>query len=132
MIKEKLLFVVHGGTIGDRRAGIIMQDHCLPIACSHRSYPGHGGAAAEAGICALWESMCEVEAFFAALGIGPGIEAGPGVGGQYNPPNGLYVYTIEYDAGADGGPDYEDLADDEWPGCAAERCAARPPGSWSR
>jgi len=118
MITEKLLFAVHEGTVGHNRAGIIMQDHCLPLACSHRSYPGHGGAASEAGIYACWEATGDVEEFFSALGIGPGIENGPGEANRYiPPPNGLYVYTVEYDPDADEWQEImmSDNRADEWP-----------------
>jgi hypothetical protein len=113
MITEKLLFAVHEGSVGNRRAGIIMSEHCLPIACSHGSWKGKDGDLphAEAGICACWESLTNAEEFFAALGFGSGIEAGYGSGER---PNGLYVYEVEYDDEGEM-PDYEDLGDDEWP-----------------
>lgn len=117
IIKEKLLFAVHEGSVGSRRAGIIMQDHCLPIACSHGSWASNDGDRphVEAGICACWEAANDVEEFFAVLGIGPGIEEGPGEANRHRPtPNGLWVYTVEYDTGTEL-PDYEGLGDDEWP-----------------
>jgi hypothetical protein len=37
-MKEKLLFAALGGSYKGQHAAIVMQDHCLPIACSQKSY----------------------------------------------------------------------------------------------
>lgn len=125
MIKEKLLFAVHAGSVSGHRVGIItgdpaidtsMQNHCLPIACSHGSWAGKDDDRlhAEAGICVCWESLTDVEEFFAALGFGDGIEGGPGA---TECPNGLYVYTVEYDPDATEWQEImvSDDRADEWP-----------------
>jgi len=98
---EKLLFAVHMGQVSGRPAGIIMAGHCLPIACSHSSYDGHGAPVAEDGIYACWESTTDADEFFGlgGIGLGEGIKAPrrpsvpdhPGVR-----PSGLYVYEVEY------------------------------------
>jgi len=80
-----------------------MNDHCLPIACSHASYVGAGIVnVAEFGFRALWESITDPEEFFGILNL-RSIEI-PGA-----MPNGLWVYTVEYDHTT---PDSED--DEGW------------------
>jgi len=105
-MKEKLLFAVHLGLVGDRPAGIIMQNHCLPIAFSHASWEGDDGRVhAEAGFAACWEATADVEEFFAYLGLSS-IENGllrPG--SKDVRPNGMHVYEVEYDE--------EGVSDDE-------------------
>ena len=105
MIQEKLLFAVHKGTVSGRSAGIIMNDHCLPIACSHVSYDNKKESpVAEFGFHALWESTANPEEFFGLLNLS-NIEGGPGEEDL----NGLYVYTVEYEYAT---PDPED--DEDW------------------
>jgi len=70
-MKEKLLFAAHGGTYKGHRAAIIMQEHCLPIACSHRSI------VAEVGLHACWEAHADTEEFFAHLCIDGIRDTGP-------------------------------------------------------
>jgi len=107
MIQEKLLFAVHKGSVSGRPAGIIMNDHCLPIACSHCSWDGNpnGAPYAELGFHSLWESTTNPEEFFDILGL-RSIEGGPG---EKNP-NGLWVYEVTY---AHATPDPED-DDESW------------------
>ena len=85
MTKEKLLFVVHRGTVSGRPAGIIGYNHALPIACSHSSLE------VESGIHALWEATTDVEEFFEWIGVSS-IEAF-----DDRNPSGLYVFEVEYD-----------------------------------
>lgn len=99
MEDEYLLLAAHEGSVGSQRAAIIMRDHCLPIALSHNSEQR------ESGIHACWESYCDVEDFFGALGIdnicrGMG-DADPQVGG-------LFVYALRYVEPA-GASDWEHL-----------------------
>lgn len=107
-MKEKLLFAAHGGHCCGRHAAIIMQDHCLPIACSRRSFDEHGPAV-EFGLHACWEATGNAEEFFEYLGIRA----------VYEPsntdklpdgwrPEGLYVYEASYD------DDIEPSEDDDW------------------
>ena len=100
MTDEKLLFAVHVGSVGSRLAGIIMQNHCLPIACSHPSWRKNGkdGPTSEAGLHALWEATADVEQFFGGFG-----QTG-GIGEKYyyrytmtdEGPGGLWVYEVSY------------------------------------
>jgi len=96
-MEEKLLFAVHEGTVGSRRAGIIMEGHCLPIACSHSDWaenPFHSPFS-EYGFSACWHSVSDVEEFFLnCLEMGEGIECGPG---SEERPSGLYVYEVDYE-----------------------------------
>ena len=103
------MFCAHGGQYDGRRAAIIMQNHCIPIACSHWSY-GERRAVAEFGIHACWEACMDVEDFFAHLGIEAVREPSSTVGLPDGwRPEGLYVYEIEYDeAGIDPS------ADEDW------------------
>lgn len=114
MVTEKLLFAVHEGSVGHNRVGIIMTGHCLPIACSHGSWDGCGGAHVESGIYACWEFLTDVEQFFTiALGLGDGIESGYG---SSDKPNGLYVYEVDYDPDDSAFMIHDDSAtDDMWP-----------------
>jgi len=96
LVHEKLLFAVHLGSVGSHNAGIIMSEHCLPIACSHSSWDGHGVPHVADGFCALWEATGNVEEFFELLGFGPGIESGMG---SKEKPNGLYVFEVTYETG---------------------------------
>lgn len=89
-IHETLLLCAHMGQYAGHRAGIIMAGHCLPIACSHSSWAGHGAPVAESGIYALWESTGDVEDFFECLGI-----HAVGVG-SHTRPSGLWVYQVAY------------------------------------
>jgi len=93
MTDEKLLFAVHVGTVGSRLAGIIMQNHCLPIACSHPSWRenGNDGPTSEAGLHALWEATADVEQFFEGFGQTGGIETMTD-----ERPGGLWVYEVSY------------------------------------
>jgi len=109
MIKEKLLFAALGGSYKGQQAAIIMQDHCLPIACSHKSY-GDNRAVAEFGLHACWEAHCNAEEFFAHLGIESIRDPSPSTKPNGWRPEGLYVYEVSYDESAVN-PD----ADDEWP-----------------
>jgi hypothetical protein len=87
MKTEKLLFVCHGGSVGNQPAGILIDGHCLPIAFSHDSWVegDRGEMKAEDGLMALWESTIDVEDFFETLGIG-------------NPEGGgLWIYEVSYD-----------------------------------
>jgi hypothetical protein len=97
IIVEKLLFAAHGGIIGDERGAIIMDDHCLPIACSRKAYDKKGGSL-EGGIHSCWESCCDAEEFFEYLGIagitGHGCSGVPPKGWK---PEGLWVYDVSYD-----------------------------------
>jgi hypothetical protein len=100
MITEKLLFVVHKGSVGSHLAGIIMAGHCLPIACSHSTWEGHGCPTSASGFYALWDSLTDVEEFFLEkIGFGDCIEPGMdrGLGDTDREPNGMYVYEVEYD-----------------------------------
>jgi len=112
MITEKLLFAALGGSIGDKRAAIIMQDYCLPIACSHRSYD-EKGPVVEFGIHACWEAHCNVEEFFVHLGI-EGIKAPRNLAKLPEGwrPEGLYVYEVSYEESEilPGG----DYGNDDW------------------
>lgn len=108
-MKEKLLFAALGGSYAGRRAAIIMQDHCLPIACSHKSY-GDARATAEFGLHACWEAHTNVEEFFEHLKIEgikePNSVVGLPAGWR---PEGLYVYEVAYaETEIDGD------ADDDW------------------
>ena len=95
---EKLLFAVHHGTFRGRPAGIIMGNHCLPVAVSHRS------EVAPNGIHALWDGITDCEEFFGVLRI-ECIEQTKG-----ETPGGLFVYeTEDYD------DDAIDCEDEEWP-----------------
>jgi len=94
MIDEKLLLVLHRGSVGSRPAGIYMNHHCLPIAVSHPSWrpeDGEGSQTAEAGFHALWEATTDPEQFFEAIGQRGGLQTFDG-----EPPNGLWVYEVEY------------------------------------
>jgi hypothetical protein len=93
MITEKLLFAVHRGTVAGEPAGIIMEGHCLPLACSHSSWEGTGAPVAEDGIYALWEATGDVEEFFGELGITHIRQIN-----DFMEPNGLLVYEVSYDA----------------------------------
>ena len=106
MITEHLLFAVHKGTVSGRPAGVILCNHCLPIACSHCSWEGNpsGASYAEFGFHALWDSCCDVDEFFEYIFISS-IEGGPGD----KSPNGLWVYTVQYEYAT---PDPED--DESW------------------
>lgn len=105
MITEHLLFAVHEGTVSGRAAAILLNDHCLPIACSHSGYRGnkYGAPVAEFGFHALWESTTNPEEFFGLLHLF-NLEAP-----LEKFPNGLWVYTVEY---AYETPDPED--DEDW------------------
>lgn len=105
--RERLLFAVHTGLVNGRRAGIIMEGHSLPLACSHSSED------APDGIMACWESTVDVEMFFhEGLGLSDGIEV-PYGSHPGNRPQGLYVYGVEYtEADVEEG---EDAPEDEWP-----------------
>ena len=96
MITEKLLFAVHRGISNSSRPiGLIMENHCLPIACSHGSWSGCGSPYSEVGLYACWEYASGVEHFFQdLLGFGSGIEGGPGTDEK---PNGVYVYEVSYE-----------------------------------
>ena len=106
-MKEYLLFAVHRGTVSNRPAGILMQNHCLPLACSHTDWDGNTEDIPVAidGFFALWQSVCDVEEFFEALGISS-IEGGPGE----KHPQGLYVYEVKYDP-VDVGDAFDHLCD---------------------
>ena len=96
-IVEKLLFAAHGGTIGDEQGAVIMQDHCLPIACSHKTYDEEGGDL-EGGIHSCWESSDDVEVFFDHLGIDGITRYGcPGIPFKDCKLEGLWVYEASYD-----------------------------------
>jgi len=94
IMQERLLFACHLGSRGDRLVGILMQDHCLPIACSHKSWrkDGEAGPVSDSGFHALWEGTACVEEFFEALYLMT-VEGGPGAD---DPHNGLWVYEVEY------------------------------------
>lgn len=103
MITEYLLFAVHAATVSNRPAGVLVDDHCLPIACSHASHDAAGAKeTAKFGFHALWESAYNPEEFFGWLNL-HNIEV-PGA-----MPNGLWVYTVEYEYAT---PDPED--DEDW------------------
>lgn len=107
-MKEKLLFAALGGSYKGQQAAIIMQDHCLPIACSHKSY-GNNRAVAEFGLHACWEAHANCEEFFEHLGIEGIRDPSPTTKPKGWRPNGLYVYEVEYDEGA-----VDQDADDDW------------------
>jgi hypothetical protein len=110
-MKEKLLFAALGGSYKGQQAAIIMQDHCLPIACSHGSWAGQDGDRphAEAGIYALWEATGDAEEFFEHLGIEGIHDPSPATKPNGWRPEGLYVYEVEYDEGV-----VDQDADDDW------------------
>jgi hypothetical protein len=56
IIREKLLFAVHLGSVNGRKAGNFLEGHCLPIACSHSSWEGDGLPVAPDGFDALWQA----------------------------------------------------------------------------
>jgi hypothetical protein len=97
-MKEKLLFAVHLGSVGDRLAGIIIQNHCLPIACSHASWAGKNGDLpyTETGIAACWEATADVEEFFTYLDLASINNGLLRPGDEDVRPNGLHVYEVEY------------------------------------
>lgn len=101
---EYLLFAVHRGTVSGRPAGIVGHNHAIPIACSHHSWKDNpqGVRYAEAGFFALWEATGDVEEFFEHLSLSS-IEAH----GDNNP-QGLYVYTVNYE------PPGDDDGDESW------------------
>ena len=111
IITEKLLFAVHQGTYCGHQAGIIMENHCLPLACSHvsdQSQRWKNAPVAEFGFQALWESVDDVEEFFDLhLGFPGGyLESAFETG-----PSGLFVYEVEYSTDQvveDADPDDED------------------------
>ena len=105
MITEHLLFATHGGIVSGRPAGVLMNDHCLPIACSHHSWKDNPNKVpfVEYGFHALWESTTNPEEFFGLLNL-RSIEAP-----LEKYPGGLWVYTVEYDHAT---PDPED--DEDW------------------
>lgn len=109
MQTERLLFVVHRGTVSGRPAGIVGHNYSIPIACSHHSWKDNPQNIpyAEAGFFALWEAMGDVEAFFEHLSISS-IEAH----GDKNP-QGLYVYEVNYELPGDDDDDesWDHLAD---------------------
>ena len=107
-MKEKLLFAALGGSYEGQQAAIIMQDSCLPIACSCKSY-GDNRAVAEYGIHACWEAHTNVEEFFEHLGIEAVQDPSPATKPNGWRTEGLYVYEVSYDESAVN-PD----ADDEW------------------
>jgi len=106
LIREYLLFAVHGGTVSGRPCGLIGSDHALPIACSHHSWEENpdGVESTECGFYALWESCCDVETFFEHLFLSS-IEGGP----EGEKPNGLYVYSVLYD-----NEELDDEDDEAW------------------
>lgn len=136
MKSERLLFAVHLGSQGNVPAGIIMDDHCLPLAVSHWNIRGDGD-----GFDACWARFADTEEFFTAIGLSGGIEDGMGgvrhwfahgettttdppdedvcakpgceltrLGHRGAYPNGLWVYEVEY-----SDAEVEDESDDEWP-----------------
>ena len=107
-MKEKLLFVAYGGTYKGKRAAIIMQDHCLPIACSHKSYD-EKGPLFEFGLHACWEAHSEVEEFFEHLDIEGILDRDPTKKPSGWHPEGLYVYEVDYDEA-----EIETGEDDNW------------------
>lgn len=107
-MKEKLLFAALGGSYKGQQAAIIMQDHCLPIACSHKSY-GNNRAVSEFGLHACWEALTNVEEFFEYLGIEGIRDPSPTTKPNGWRPEGLYVYEVEYDETA-----VDVDADDDW------------------
>jgi hypothetical protein len=107
-VKEKLLFAALGGTYMGQQAAIIMQDHCLPIACSHKSY-GNNRAVAEFGLHACWEAHTNVEEFFEHLDIEGIRDPSPTTKPNGWRPEGLYVYEVNYDEST-----VDQEADDDW------------------
>jgi len=104
-----MLFAAHGGQFGGTRAAIIMQDHCLPIACSHWSYGAHRAVAAY-GLHACWKATGAAEEFFEHLGIEGVREPSSTVGLPDGwRPEGLYVYEVSYDES-----EVDPAADDDW------------------
>lgn len=103
---EHLLFAVHRNTVSGRPAALLGDNHSLPIACSHHSWEDNpdGIPSAYAGFYALWESCTDVETFFEHLSLSS-IEGGP----DDKNPEGLYVYTVEYDEEA-----LDDDNDEAW------------------
>lgn len=75
---SELIFAVHGGTYGSKPAGIIMSDHCLPIAVRESSDNG------DDGFFGLWQSTCNIEEFFEILNI------------DHCPQAGLYYLRAEF------------------------------------
>jgi hypothetical protein len=95
-IFEKLLFAVHRGETAGHKAGIIMQDHCLPIACSHAECGERNAPVAEQGLAVCWYLyvIADCEQFFEAIGLTGGIESPDP---KDTEPQGLYVYEVDYD-----------------------------------
>jgi hypothetical protein len=60
---SELIFAVHGGSYCSKPAGIVMQDHCLPIAVRESRDCG------DDGFYGLWQSTGSVEEFFEIVGI---------------------------------------------------------------
>lgn len=94
MINEKLLLVLHRGSVGAQPAGIFMNNHCLPLAVSHPSWRKDGdvGPVSEDGLHALWEATTDPEQFFEAIGQRGGLQTFD----DDDPPNGLWVYEVSY------------------------------------
>lgn len=95
IIQEKLLFVAHRGQVGGHPAGILISNHCLPVAVSHVSEEGLGAPVAESGIMAAWESCTDVDEFFREILDMDGVLRVPGETGYLC---GLWVYETEYDS----------------------------------
>jgi hypothetical protein len=112
-MKERLLFAALGGHYNGQRAAIIMQDHCLPIACSHKSYEKDptvdSSPVAEYGFRACWQAYLNAEEFFEYLGIDAILEGNPSTKPTGWHPEGLYVYEVSYEEGLVA-PD----SDDDW------------------
>lgn len=111
MQTEKLLFAVHRGTVSGRPAGIVGQNHALPLACSHHSWKDNPQNIpyTEAGFFSLWEATGDVEEFFEHVGLSS-IETH-----RDDNPQGLYVYTVNYVPPGDDDDDesWDHLADGE-------------------
>jgi len=106
VVTEKLLLVLHRGTVTSKPAGLFMNNHCLPVACSPPSWrrKGEEGSTSPDGLHALWESTCDVEDFFEKIGQTGGLQTFDG-----EPPNGLWVYEVNFDLS-----EVTDDCDEEW------------------
>lgn len=98
MISERMIFACHTGLSGQRRVGILMEGHALPIAFSTDS------RVAESGLLAAQEFFGgDNENFFLSV-LGSDLVDGP------QPNNGLWVYEITHD-----NPEREDGVDEpDW------------------
>lgn len=83
-MRDKLLFVCHKGLVGKKSKGVVIEGYCLPIATASKG--------TEHGIDALWYCTNDVEEFFEELAIYDLRQDDVG-----DPPNGLWVYEVEYD-----------------------------------